>query len=118
MSVNPNWRPEDLCARCRDMRKLHMHKATYTSFHASGYSNGGGTQRPILAVTSGEMSTCVAFIEPGESVPGLTGILPPKSLQFFNERWLAMHGAKSKLSRPLFAPANAKASEWGEFGAA
>jgi hypothetical protein len=117
-AIAMQWNPADPCERCRDPRKRHMPGRTYTSFHASGYSNGGGTETPVLAVTSGEMSSCVAFIEPGERVPLLTETLPPKSLQFFNDRWNQMHGASSKLVRPRFAVAETAASAWGEWGAA
>jgi hypothetical protein len=67
--------------------------------------NGRKRGDATLAVTCGTLSSCTAFIEPGEPVPALTESLPPRSLEFFNDRWNEMHGADSKLRRPHFAAA-------------
>lgn len=91
----------DRCERCHQERADHLPGATY-SYGKSGFSSGGTHESPVVAVTSGTLSSCVAFIEPGERVPRLTESLPERSLEFFNLRWLELHGAKSSLKRPRF----------------
>lgn len=93
----------DKCAKCGDSRKAHKNKDSFSYFHASGYSSGGGRDMPILAVTSADMSSCVAFIEPGETFTLLDKRLPPKSLVYFNAQWLELHGPNTKLRKPWFA---------------
>lgn len=96
------WSSTDICARCKIPRKAHMPGAHF-SFGKSGFSSGGTRELPVLAVTCGDMVNCLAFIESGETVPGLCDPLPPRSLAFFNDRWTALHGTRSGLRKPHFA---------------
>jgi hypothetical protein len=93
-----------LCSKCQGTRKEHLPSNCYESFHASGYSSGGGTMRPIYAVTMNTgNAVCLAFIEPGEQFSLFSKQLPPKSLKFFLARWNYLHGKYSKLIKPWFA---------------
>jgi hypothetical protein len=81
------WNKADICERCKEPRKDHMPDKS------SGRKKGDAT----VAVTCANLSSCTAFIEPGEPVPSLTETLPPRSLEFFNERWNELHGGDTKL---------------------
>lgn len=95
------WNKADICERCKETRKEHMPPRLVANWRRP--MDGKAPPQITLAVTCGSLSSCTAFIEPGEPVPSLTETLPPKSLAFFNDRWNELHGEHSKLKRPHFA---------------